>query len=113
VNTRMNLKMGFKAYKSESIDYFLEHHDQFPLTLVLFYNADLLNEGIMRSLTIKIMDVFVYKYEKKFLKGNFNVRGGGSGFSSSTSSSFDSALSLVYEDTLVEWVKMIFIELNS
>ena len=82
VNTRMNLKMGFKAYKSESIDYFLEHHDQFPLTLVLFYDADQMNEGIMRSLTLKIMEVFVYKYEKKFLKGNFNIRGGGgTGFS--------------------------------
>jgi hypothetical protein len=107
----MNLKMGFKAYKSESIDYFLEHHDVFPLTLVLFYDADLMNEGIMRSLSMKIMEVFVYKYEKKFNKGNFNVRGGGSG--NPSGSTFDSALSLVYEDTLVEWVKMIFIELNS
>jgi hypothetical protein len=40
-----------------------------------------MNEGIMRSLTLKIMEVFIYKYEKKFLKGNFNIRGGGSGFS--------------------------------
>lgn len=27
VNTKMALQSGFKAYKSESIDYFLEHHD--------------------------------------------------------------------------------------
>lgn len=30
----------------------------------------------MRLLTAKIMDVFVYKYEKKFQKGNFNIKGG-------------------------------------
>ena len=65
----------------------------------------------MRSLALKIMEVFVYKYEKKFLNGNFNVRGGGG--IGSLNSTFDSALSLVFEDTLVEWVKMIFIELNS
>lgn len=30
----------------------------------------------MRLLTAKIMDVFVYKYEKKFQKGNFSIKGG-------------------------------------
>jgi hypothetical protein len=77
VNTRMNLKSGFRAYKSESVDYFLEHHDQFPLTAVLFYDSGLLHENVMKSLTLKILDVFVYKYEKKFLKGNFNIRSTG------------------------------------
>lgn len=75
VNTRMSLKSGFRAYKSESVDYFLEHHEQFPLTIVLFYDSELFHENIMRSLTVKILDVFVYKYEKKFAKGNYNVRG--------------------------------------
>jgi len=104
----MNLKSGFRAYKSESVDYFLEHHDQFPLTVVLFYDSELLHENVMRSLTLKILDVFVYKYEKKFLKGNFNIRGTGQ-----QGHSFEQALSLIYEDTLVEWVKMIFIDLNT
>ena len=101
VNAKMSLKAGFRAYKSEYIDYFLEHHDQFPLTLVLFYDSDQFNDSVMRSLTVKILDVFVYKYEKKFVKGNFNVRGytsapsniGGVG-----QSSFEQALSLIYED---------------
>ena len=73
----MNLKSGFRAYKSESVDYFLEHHDQFPLTVVLFYDSEQLHENVMRSLTLKILDVFVYKYEKKFIKGNFSIRGTG------------------------------------
>lgn len=75
VNTRMALQSGFRAYKSESIDYYLEHHDQFPLTLVLFYDSDQLNENIMKNLTAKLLDVFVYKYEKKFQKGNYNING--------------------------------------
>ena len=98
VNARMNLKSGFRALKSEYIDYFLEHHDQFPLSIVLFYDSDLFNEAVMRSLTVKVLDVFVYKYEKKFLKGNFNVRGGHAVSTPRTNSSFEQALSLIYED---------------
>lgn len=73
VNTRMSMKSGFRAYKSEHLDYFLEHHESYPLTIVLFYDSDQMNDQIMRSLTLKVLDVFVYKYEKKFVKGNFNV----------------------------------------
>lgn len=73
----MSLKSGFKAYKSESIDYFLDHHEQFPLTIVLFYDSEQLIENAMRIMTGKILDIFVYKYEKKFQKGNFNIRGYG------------------------------------
>lgn len=73
----MSLKSGFKAYKSESIDYFLDHHEQFPLTIVLFYDSEQLHENAMRIMTGKILDIFVYKYEKKFQKGNFNIRGYG------------------------------------
>ena len=97
----MALKSGFRAYRSENLDYFLEHNEQFPLTIVLFYDADLLNEAVMRSLTVKILDVFVYKYEKKFAKGNFNVRG----YNSASNiggmpgqASIEQALSVIYED---------------
>ena len=75
----MALRSGFKAYKSEGLDYFLEHHDVYPLTLVLFYDSELLNETIMKNLTFKLLDVFVYKYEKKLQKGNFNI-GNSNGF---------------------------------
>jgi len=33
--------------------------------------------------------------------------------SEKSSSTFEQALSLIYEDTLVDWVKMIFIDLSS
>jgi hypothetical protein len=66
VNTKTSLKAGFKSYKSDSVDYFLEHHDNFPLTLILFYDSNLFDENMMRNLSQKLLDVFVYKYEKKF-----------------------------------------------
>ena len=101
VNSKMGLKTGFKAYKSESLDYFLEHHEQFPLTIVLFYDSEVFNEAIMRSLTVKILDVFVYKYEKKFQKGNFSIKQSAkdsSNINGMNQSSFEQALSLIYED---------------
>ena len=58
----------------------------------------------MQSLGAKLLDIFVYKYDKKLSKGQFNFQ---------STQSFDSALSLIYEDTLVEYVKLIFIELNA
>jgi|LauGreDrversion4_2_1035121.scaffolds.fasta_scaffold126698_2 hypothetical protein len=76
VNTKMSIKSGFRSMKSEYIDYFIDNHEQYPLSIVLFYDADQLNEGIMRSLTAKVLDVLVYRFENKFEKGNFNVQGG-------------------------------------
>ena len=101
VNSKMALRSGFRGYRSESLDYFLEHHDQFPLTMVLFYDSGLLNESAMRNLTAKLLDVFVYKYEKKFQKGNFNVSQSflnSSGYSVGNPTQFDQVLSLIYED---------------
>lgn len=105
VNTKSALNTGFKSYKSDSVDYFLEHHETFPLTLVLFYDSGMFDEGIMRGLTQKLLDVFVYKYEKKLEKGNFNFKANNSDDLSkdgapngASQSSFDQALSLIYED---------------
>jgi hypothetical protein len=37
-NARQAFKTGFTSYKSDSIDYLLEHHEDFDVTLVLFYS---------------------------------------------------------------------------
>ena len=74
VNSKVALRSGFRAYKSENLDYFLEHHDQYPLTIVLFYDSEQMWDNVMRSLAVKILDVFVYKYDKKLAKGNFNFK---------------------------------------
>ena len=59
----------------------------------------------MRNLTQKLLDVFVYKYDKKFAKGNFNIGAGTkdlntSNISGTSNQSFDSALSMIYEDVI-------------
>jgi len=117
VNTKMALGAGFRSFKSDAVDYFLDHHEKFPLTIVLFYDSQLFSEQIMKGLTTKILDIFVYKYEKKFEKGKFSIKQGKDANSSTLSeksyTTFEQALSLIYEDTLVEWVKMIFVDLSS
>lgn len=55
--------------KSDSSDYVIEHCAHFPLTLVLFYDSDIYLNSIMKSLAIKILDVFLYKFESKFDQG--------------------------------------------
>ena len=65
-NAKMAFKSSFSSYKSESIDYFLEHHDTYPITLVLFYNENEISDIVMRSLAAKLLDIFVFKNEKRF-----------------------------------------------
>ena len=47
VNTRAALKSGFKSFKSNAVDFFLEHHDTYPLTLVIFFDTKTFDESIM------------------------------------------------------------------
>ena len=43
-STAMAFYTGFQSYKSDSVEYLLEHHDKYPLTLVLFYDGRDLEE---------------------------------------------------------------------
>ena len=38
-NTKAAFQSGFRSFKSDSLDYLLEHHDTYPLTIVLFYDS--------------------------------------------------------------------------
>ena len=69
-NTRMAFQAGFTSYKSDSIDYLLEHNVEHPITLVLFYDQGTYDEQVMRILSIKLMDVFLFKIEKTLSKPN-------------------------------------------
>ena len=68
-NTTMAFRDGFTAMKSDSTDYILEHAAHFPLTLVLFYDQTIYVNSVMKSLAIKVLDVFLYKFESKFDQG--------------------------------------------
>ena len=63
-NTRSAFQSGFRSFKSDSLDYLLEHHEAYPLTLVLFYDSRDYDEGIMRYLTIRLLEKYVTKKDK-------------------------------------------------
>ena len=42
------------------------------MTLVLFYDSNIYLDSIMRGLAIKILDVFLYKYEKQFQDDDYH-----------------------------------------
>jgi len=69
---------------------------------VLFFDSDKLKTQIAEKLVNKIMDIFIYKYEKKLRAG---VKYG-------KYDSFQSALSLIYLDTIKDMLKSIFIDLS-
>ena len=80
-NTKIAFRDGFTGMKSDSSDHIVEHAAHFPLTLVLFYDETIYLTSIMKSLAIKILDVFLYKFEAKLDKGiyqNFTPQGGNS-----------------------------------
>jgi len=49
--------------KSNSTDNVLENAAHHPLTLVLFYDSEIYLDSIMKNLAIKILDVFIFKFE--------------------------------------------------
>ncbi len=69
--TKIALKDGFRGYQSESSDCVVEHCAHYPITIVLFYDADIYLNSIMRSLAVKILDVFLFKYEARFLEQDY------------------------------------------
>jgi len=62
----MALKNGLESFKSDSLDFILQHQALYPLTIVLFYDSTIYLEAIIESLASKILDVFLFKFEKKF-----------------------------------------------
>ena len=65
-NAKIAFRDGLTNFKSDSADYILEHNAHFPITLVLFYDSSIYLTSIMKNLAIKILDVFVFKFQSKF-----------------------------------------------
>lgn len=57
----------------------------------------------MQQMAARLLEIFTYKYEKKLLKGVFNFK---------SVALFDQALPVILEDTMINYVKQIFIDLN-
>ena len=64
--TKIAIKDGLTGMKSDSADFLMEHSFKYPITLILFYDSDIYLESIMRTLTIKLLDVFIFQFETSF-----------------------------------------------
>ena len=65
LNAKTAFDQGFTSFKSDSVDYLLEHNKEFSCSLVLFYSQCETQEQIMRILAFKLIEVFCIKNEKK------------------------------------------------
>jgi hypothetical protein len=61
--TKMAFRNGFTGFKSDSTDHILSHCQSYKITLVLFYDAQIYLDTIMKNLATKILDVFKFKFE--------------------------------------------------
>ena len=59
--THLAFYTGFQSYKSDSVDYLLEHNGELPLTLALFYDSRDMDEQVMRYLAIRLLDIYIVK----------------------------------------------------
>jgi hypothetical protein len=119
---------GLEGFKSDSLDFVMEHAAHFPLTLVLFYDSQIYLTKIMESLATKILDIFLFKYEDQFTNDvykDFTPTNPNSyqiyvedkyqkfDFSENPGTTFESALPLIFEDSLNEYIKELYISLSA
>lgn len=90
-NAKTAFELGFTSYKSDSVDYLLEHNKELSCSLVLFYSQAETQEQIMRILAFKLMEVFCIKNEKK-LKDQIQS------LSISDKQTMDNAIPIILED---------------
>lgn len=121
-----SVREGFTQFKSDSADYVIENNMHYPLTIVLFYDSDIYLDSIMKSLAIKTLDVFLYKYENKFAQGiyenmtpknsnyaqiNVDEKHRQFDFTDNPGTTFESALPIIFED-VSPTIKLIYNNVN-
>lgn len=70
-HVKINLRDGLTGFQSDSVDVVIEQAANFPLTLILFYDQEIYCNSIMRNLAVKLLDVFIFKFEKNLLMAEF------------------------------------------
>ena len=93
-NTNMAFQQGYNGMKSDSIDYMLESHEQYPLTLSLFYDSADLDDDIARYLSQRLLDIYILKKEKILKKGDLSKLVS----NKASTLAFESALPLILEN---------------
>ena len=71
--TKLAFEQSFTGMKSDSVDYVLQHHDEFSLSIVVFYDIKEVQESITRFFAERVMDIFVQKKEKILRQGGPNM----------------------------------------
>lgn len=127
-STKLAFRDGFTGMKSDSADYILEHCAHYPLTLVLFYDSDIYLDSIMKGLAINILDVFLHKFESQFAQGIYRdltpthknyqqitveERHRDFDFSENPGTTFESALPLIFQASLIDYIKQLYVNLNT
>ena len=92
--------------KSDSIDYMLETHEVYPITLALFYDSQDVDDELARYLCNRLLDIYVLKKDKILKSGNLQHL-------YKNNASFESALPLILENVLIEFVKSAFIDFSA
>ena len=92
--------------KSSSVDYMLESHDIWPLTVAIFYDSADMEDELTKYLCQRLLDIYVIKKEKILTSGNFQGL-------SKNNSSFEAAIPLILENVLIEFVKSAFIDFQA
>ena len=93
-NTRLAFQQGFSGMKSDSVDYMLESHEEYPLTVALFYDSRDMDDTISRYFCNRILDIYVIKKEKILQSGNLqNLHS-----HKISTMAFESALPLILEN---------------
>jgi hypothetical protein len=97
------LREGFRGIETEGVSFVVEKANKFHLLIALFYDSDVMERKIAEKLCNKVIELFVYKYEKKLVKEVVSRK----------YESFDAALTTIYEDTISDMVKRLFLNLGS
>ena len=97
VNAKYAFSQGFKSFKSDAVDYLLEHHDQYPVTIVLFYDSGTQDEAITRNLTCKLLDVFVLNHEERLKKAQDSENNSINICSTKSIKKYEGTLPVIYE----------------
>ena len=126
---KMAFRAGMEGFQSDSLDFVQNNNAHFPLTLVLFYDSTLYMTSIMENLACKILDIFIYKFKRECDEDEykdfseridchnhnqiyFEEEERKFDFTSNPAMTFESALPLIFEDTLTEYIKELFLNLS-
>lgn len=125
---KIALREGFKGFNSDSADCIVEHCTHYPVTIVLFYDADIHLQSIYRSLAVKILDVFLFKFEMRLIENDYrNFTPQNSNyqqyhideakrefdFTDNPGTTFESSLPIIFEDTLIEYIKQLYVRFST